>query len=102
MEPGERVRVIVIRQGGIAGALLTYASDTASMPPERAARLRALVEASGTLTETPDPMTRRAPGGRDLIEWEITVEVGARSRTVRVTEDAVGPALGELIAFVRG
>jgi hypothetical protein len=51
---------------------------------------------------TPDIVARRFPQGRDLIEWEITATCGGTSRSVRCTEDALGPELARLVEFVRG
>ena len=96
------LRVTIVQRGGFAGVRSIHEADTASLAPGPARTLRALVEASGLLTGTPDIVARRFPLGRDLLEWEITATRGRTSRGARCTEDALGPALTALIAFVRG
>lgn len=102
MDTESPLRVTIVRRGGFAGMPLAYEMNTASLAPGPARTLRALVRASGLFEGTPDIVERRFPQGRDLIEWEITAIRGASSKSARCTEDALGPALAKLVAFVRG
>jgi hypothetical protein len=99
-DAADTLHVKAVRHGGFTGVPVTYEMDTASLAPGPARTLRDLVRAAG-LFENPGIAERRFPQGRDLIEWEITATCGGSSRSLRCSEDALRPALAELIAFVR-
>jgi Emfourin len=99
-DPAPEYRVTVVRHGGFAGVPLTFEKDGTGLPPRRAAEFRRVVEASGIAAGRPDVLPRRAPQGRDLVEWEITVNGPGAAQTCRLSEDSAGPAIAKLIAFV--
>lgn len=101
-DAADSLRVTVVRRGGFTGLPATYEMDTTSLAPGAARTLRDLVRASGLFEGNPEIAVRRFPRGRDLIEWEITATRRGSTRSARCAEDALGPALTALIAFVRG
>ena len=101
-DAAEWLHVKLVRRGGFTGLPATYEVNTSSLAPAAARTFRELVRASGLLTGTPVFAERRFPQGRDLIEWEITASGKNSTRSVRCTDDALGPALEKLVRFVRG
>ena len=95
-------RVTIVRRGGFAGLSETSEADSSRLGGARAARLHRLIEAAGLPQGTPDVLTPAAPNARDLFEWEITVHGAFGSTSVTARDDALGPGLRELVAFVRG
>ena len=109
------MRIELVVEGGIAylpGLARPFVIDSASLAAEEARRLSLLVEASGVLRrpgprlhEEPAPAGRRrmpaAPGrGADLRSYRITVEDGARRRTLTL-QDPLGPRLAPLVEYLR-
>lgn len=95
-------RVTFVTKGGFAGLPRVHEADSRRLPEEDAATLRSLIEASGLDGGDPDVVSPRAPAGRDLITWDITVEGPSGTHRLSVREDALGPNLDRLLEFVRG
>lgn len=86
------------RSGGFAGLRLSAAFDTDLLPPETADALRRLVEEAdffGLPAILPG-----SPNAADIYQYVVTVEDGARSHTVTVSEDAASDTLRQLFDYL--
>jgi len=93
------VRVMLERSGGIANIRRSVTVEMASLAPERAAELRALVDACGlaTFPENPTPLA----GKPDRFVFHLTVEDEAGSRAVTVSEDAASEEMLRLFDWLQ-
>jgi len=94
-------RISLVRKGGFAGTSVTHEADSRNLCDAEAATLRFLIEASGLTSGAPDVRAPLAAAGRDLFSWEITVDGPVETYRTTVREDAMGPVLSRLVAFVR-
>ena len=90
--PEEKVEVV--RRGGIAGVTARAAVDRASLSPEVAAALDAVL--SGRVRATP------AAGRADMFTYEFASGQGAARRSARVAEHDLPPELHALLQGVPG
>jgi hypothetical protein len=89
------VRIEFERSGGYAGLRrppVTISDD--SLSADEAAAWRRLVESSDFFGQPENPP--RGPGA-DQFQYRVTVEMGGRRHTVRVSEGSIPPALQPLI-----
>ncbi|PKO22614.1 MAG: hypothetical protein CVU38_08495 [Chloroflexi bacterium HGW-Chloroflexi-1] len=89
------MRITFERSGGFAGMRLRATVQTAALPAEEAREIEALV-AAADFFNLPPILSAPRPGA-DRFQYEITVEDGARSHTVRVDEAAVPATLQPLL-----
>jgi hypothetical protein len=73
--------------------------DTEQLPAEEAAKLEQLVQAAGLLGR-PDEAGEPQPGAADHRTYTVTVEHGARSRTIRLTDPIQHPPLQALVDYL--
>jgi hypothetical protein len=69
------------------------------LPPDQAAELRQLLEASDFFN-LPETVGQAAPGAADYREYTITAEDSDRRHTVKVAEPSAPPALLALIDWL--
>lgn len=98
------MRVTLSTEGGLAyfpGLARPVTYDSQALPPAQADELRRLVEEAGFFhrlnVDAPPP-----PGAADYRTYTLTVEDGALSHTVRLTDMTTDPALRGLLTFVQG
>lgn len=94
------MRISFSRSGGLAafpGLAAPLTLDTASMAPADGGALERLVR-DARFAELPARVGSAPAGAADLRTYEITVEDGGRSHTVRVTEPIADPALQSLVS----
>jgi hypothetical protein len=94
----ERVRVVVVRSGGLTGRTAPpIALDTAGLPAGEAQRVRDLVDGA----HVDDlPAVSRTPRGRDMVRYDVTVTRGDRTRRVGCDDGSVPASLRALIDHV--
>ena len=95
------MRIAFSVDGGLAGfpglrRPVTLECDR--LPPERSARLKALVEQARFFSAAPAPPS---PAARDVRTYTIEVDDGARCRTLTLTEPIADAALRALVDELR-
>lgn len=93
-----RVRVSIVRAGGLAGLVATTVVDSASLPPEAARALRAKVEQTGLFA-----LPTRIGSGTDQPDhftYKVTVEDQGHSHAVSLSEEDLPGPLGALISWI--
>jgi hypothetical protein len=103
------MKIRFVQSGGVMGLVKESVLDTSTMPKDEAAQVEQLVAASGLRQSSgqdePAPLSL-SPGGRDLEEYEITIDDGA-GQPVSVTHDrstlpqAVKPLVGLLKKYAK-
>ncbi|GLW09524.1 hypothetical protein Misp01_46530 [Microtetraspora sp. NBRC 13810] len=92
------MKVSIVRRGGFAGLVTTTTVDSAALPAEQDAELRARVSRSGLLDL---PARAGGPGpGADLYDYEVRVEDRGGARTVRIGERELTGPLRDLVGYV--
>lgn len=92
------MRVTVVRGGGFAGLPARVLSvDTGDLAPPMADELLARVAAVRAAVDGPAPAAR---GSADAYSYEITVQDGSGSSTVRRQESQLTPQLRVLVSWV--
>lgn len=91
------MKVTFQQSGGFAGLLRGCELDTAELPAAEAAKLRAMVEASGLRAGRIAP----PPGARDLVGYEIRIETGDGALTAAFDEATVPAGAEPLLAYLR-
>ena len=92
------MRVRVARGGGLAGLSTVTTLDSQHLEGPAKAALRASVASALAAGEAPG--TPGAGRGADLFSYELTVEDGASSQTLRRTDANLTPELRELLGLV--
>jgi hypothetical protein len=82
------------RSGGFAGLIQRYEVDTADLEPDVQQELAALVDAADFFEA---PLAQAAPQGADRFNYQLTIERGAQSRTVVLSESELPDAWQPLI-----
>jgi hypothetical protein len=95
----ERIRVEIVRSGGVAGLKRTGRVDTADLDEERAAALRSLVSET-TLTGQPGQPSAARTGGADRFQFDVTLVRGDDRRSFVVHESDLSDADQRLIRWV--
>ena len=91
------MKVTFRQSGGFAGLSRGCELDTAELPAAEAAKLEAMVAASG-LDRRP-PAT--PPGARDLTNYEIRVETPAGATVAAFDDLNAPPEAADLLAYLR-
>ena len=91
------MRVQFIQSGGVLGTVKGCELDTAALPADAADELRRLVAGSG-LTASAETLSA---AGRDLQQYEITIEDGKRKVSVVLDNTTVPPAARALVGYLK-
>ena len=91
------VRVQFTLSGGFAGAIRQCALDTSSMDADEAAALEALAKKANLST----PGDQRSATGRDLEEYEISIDDGHGAVTVVRDQSTLTPEAKALVAYLK-
>jgi hypothetical protein len=94
---GQRMRVQFTSSGGFAGLIRQCRLDTATMPPDDGAQLERLVRQSG-LSASGEKLSSR---GRDLEQYDITIEDGARRISVVLDTSTLPAAAKPLVGYLK-
>lgn len=89
--------------GGFAalpGLSRPFTIDTKTLDPQRAAEIESLVSES-KFFERPAVIDTAPKGAADYYIYAITVQDGARSRSVRLTDPITDPSLERLVSGLR-
>ena len=92
------MKVSVVRGGGLSGLVTVTTVDSQTLSPEDAKTFAAMVEEANVF-DGPDVTSAKA-SGPDEFQLAVTLEDGARNRTVTVAEHDLPGALGSLVAWV--
>lgn len=95
------MRITFAIDGGLAslpGLRRPVTLDCDRLPPERAQRLRGLVERARFFSATP---ARPSPAARDARSYTVEIDDGARRRTLTLAEPIDDAPLRELVAEIR-
>lgn len=96
------MRISFKRSGGVAGNVNYSAPpleiDLDELPADRAEELRRLVEEARLLDQPPP--TAAASAARDELGYELTVEEGGRSRTIRAGGEPADAGLTSLLEWL--
>jgi hypothetical protein len=96
------MRIALQVEGGIAsfpGLRRPVTLDSATLPAARAAQLAALVHRADFFA-APEPAAAPA-GGADLRTYVLTIEDGARTRTLCLAEPIADAAMRDLVSEIR-
>lgn len=91
-------RLALTRSGGFGGAVQRFEVDEDHLAPEERAELRRLLAAAG-LDALPRELMVPAPAV-ERFTYRLTVQEGARTRSVRFGELAMTEGLRELVRWV--
>jgi hypothetical protein len=95
------MRIAFSIDGGVAsfpGLRQPVTLECDDLPPERSARIKALVERSGFFEVAP---ARSSDSAHDQRTYTVVIEDGARRRTLHVAEPITDPELRALIDEIR-
>jgi hypothetical protein len=92
------MKISFVRTGGFAGLRLATTVDSATLSPEEAAQLQALVENAKFFTLPAN--VRRKTSGADRFQYTITIETPEQQHTVTVEESAASPELLQLLSWL--
>ncbi|HSV21229.1 MAG TPA: protealysin inhibitor emfourin [Casimicrobiaceae bacterium] len=95
------MRIAFSVDGGVAsfpGLRRPVTLECDRLPPERSARLKALVEEAHFFSAAPAPPS---PAARDVRSYTVEVDDGARCRTLTLTEPIADAALRALVEELR-
>jgi hypothetical protein len=90
------MRVKFERSGGFANIPLTADLDSAEMEPDRAAELKRLVEEARPFDQPPTP----SPSVPDDLHYQVTIEHGGQSKTIKTSDTAAPDQLKSLLDFL--
>ena len=85
------------QSGGFAGLVKGCDIDTATLSPENAKELEQLVKAAG-ISGSGELLSR---SGRDLQQYEITIEDGTRKASVIVDDQSAPQSVKPLIGYLK-
>jgi hypothetical protein len=91
------VRVQFTQSGGFAGTVRQCTLDTSSMDSDEARALEALVKKADFST----PGEQRSPAGRDLEEYEITIDDGHGGVTVVRDQSTLTSEAKALVGYLK-
>jgi hypothetical protein len=91
------MKVQFVQSGGLVGAVKGCELDTADLPPDAARELERLVRESG-ISGSVESFSK---AGRDLQQYEITIEEGDRKHQVVVDDATVPHPARPLIGFLK-
>lgn len=91
------MRVRFVQSGGLLGIVKGCELDTAKLAPDVAQVLQQHVEESG-LTSSAEVLS---DSGRDLQQYEITIEDGKRKVSVVFDNTTVPPAAKPLVGYLK-
>jgi hypothetical protein len=97
------MQITIETSGGFAalpGLARPITIDTASLDAKTAAALHALIVES-TFFELPPLIDTTQQGAADFLTYQISVDDGSSSHTVRFTEPVLNPLLERLLALVQ-
>jgi|KBSSwiStaDraftv2_1062776.scaffolds.fasta_scaffold44140_4 hypothetical protein len=94
------MRIRYARSGGLANIPLEFELDSKQVSGSKARDLKQLIE-KARLFEQPakPPISRSAP---DQHQYELTVEEGGRTHTIRTSDMAASPELLSLLDWLSG
>jgi hypothetical protein len=95
------MRIAFSVDGGVAsfpGLRQPVTLECDDLPPERSARIKALVERTGFFDAAP---ARPSGAARDQRTYTLAIEDGPRRRTLQVPEPITDPGLRALIDEIR-
>jgi emfourin len=91
------MKVQFVQSGGVVGAVKGCELDTAALAPERAQELERLVRESG-LSGSHESLSDT---GRDLLQYEITLEDENRKSKVVVDDSTIPQSAKPLLGFLK-
>lgn len=91
------MKVTFRQSGGYAGLIVGCELDTDSLPADEAATLQSLVEESGIL----QAKGGYAPQGRDLLQYEITIETSEGVHRVLLDDTTIPESAVPLIEYLQ-
>ena len=97
------MRVTFTMEGGIAyfpGLSRPVTIDSGELPDHEARELERLIEAA-RFFDRPATAGPPARGATDYYQYTVTVEVGGRQHTVRLTDPVEDPGLQALLNYLR-
>lgn len=95
----ERVKVTIVRGGGIAGIATTTRLRSSDLSPPEAGELERRVREAGLLEAgAGSPVV--APSHPDDLLYSIAVEEGGEERTARFTDSGMPPAVRSLVEWI--
>jgi hypothetical protein len=86
------------QSGGIVGVIRQCTLDTSTMEADEAFALEALVKNADLASA---PGERRSVGGRDLEDYEISIDDGRGAVTVVRDQSTLTPAARTLVAYLK-
>lgn len=92
------MRVQFTQSGGIVGAIRQCSLDTSSMDADDALTLEALVKSAGLSSA---PGEQRSSTGRDLEDYEISIDDGHAGVTVVRDQSTLTPEAKALVAYLK-
>jgi len=92
------MKISFVRTGGFAGLRLATTVDSATLSPEEAAQLQALVD-NAKFFALPTNVKGKA-SGVDRFQYTITIETPTQQHTVTVEESAASPELLQLLSWL--
>lgn len=96
------MRIRFKRSGGVAGNINYSAPplevDSEELPADRAEELRKLVEEAKPFDQPPHDAVRGT--ARDELGYELTVEDGGRSHTIRARGDSASEGMEKLVGWL--
>ena len=87
------MRIRVVQSGGLHGIRLEHLVETRSLRPEDAHELERLVQEVNFFALPVSRLTRLP----DMIQYKVSVEVGAHHREIIFDDQTGGPALLDLV-----
>jgi hypothetical protein len=91
------MRVTFIQSGGFVGTVRQCTLDTETMSADEARTLEALVKKADVSVSR----ETRSRSGRDLEEYQISVDTGDRSVTVVHDQSTLSPDAKALVAYLK-
>jgi hypothetical protein len=92
------VRVQFTQSGGIVGTIRQCTLDTSSMDADEASTLEALVKNANLFSR---PGEQRSATGRDLEDYEISIDDGHGGVTVVRDQSTLTPEARALVAYLK-
>jgi emfourin len=97
------MKIRFLQSGGVTGLMKEAVLDTSTMSPDDARQVEQLVAQSGLpqrSEEEPAPVAL-SPGGRDLEEYEITIEDAGRQVSVVHDRSTLPQAVKPLVGLLK-
>jgi hypothetical protein len=92
------VKVSIVRGGGVSGLVTVTTVDSGTLSPEDARTLAGMAEEANVF-DGPE-VTSAEASGPDELQVSVTLEDGARRRTVTAAEHDLPNSLRSLVAWV--